>query len=92
MSYNTRRLGWLLILIPLALASCSTGAATPVAQSAAATQTPVVVETVPTPVNEVKEPVQGPDEKINTLAEDNQPKEEQPKNILPSTTQPETSK
>jgi hypothetical protein len=39
-----------------------------------------------------KQPVQGLDEKANALAEDSRPKEDQPKNIVPSTTQPETSK
>jgi preprotein translocase subunit SecG len=53
---------------------------------------PKTVETAPAPVTGVEEPVQGPDEKTNALTEDSQPKEDQPKNIVPSTTQPETSK
>jgi preprotein translocase subunit SecG len=53
---------------------------------------PETVETAPAPVTGIEEPVQGPDEKTNALAEDSRPKEDQPKNIVPSTTQPETSK
>ncbi len=53
---------------------------------------PETVETAPAPVTGVEEPVQGPDEKTNALAEDSRPKEDQPKNVVPSTTQPETSK
>ncbi|MBW1670689.1 MAG: preprotein translocase subunit SecG [Deltaproteobacteria bacterium] len=37
---------------------------------------PKTVKTAPAPVTEVEKPVQGPDEKTNTLAEDSQPKEE----------------
>lgn len=53
---------------------------------------PETVETDSSPVTGVEKPVQGLDEKTNTVAEDSQPKEDQPKNIAPSTTQPETSK
>jgi len=53
---------------------------------------PETVETVPAPVTRVEKPVQGPDEKTDALADDSRPKGKQPKNIVPSTTQPETSK
>ncbi|MEA1990835.1 MAG: preprotein translocase subunit SecG [Thermodesulfobacteriota bacterium] len=53
---------------------------------------PETVETDSAPVNGVEKPVQGLDEKTNAVAEDSRPKEDQPKDIGPSTTQPETSK
>ena len=53
---------------------------------------PETVETDSAPVNGVEKPVQGLDEKTNAVAEVSRPKEDQPKNIGPSTTQPETSK
>ena len=53
---------------------------------------PEATETDSSPVTGVEKPVQGLDEKTNAVAEDSQPKEDQPKNIGPSTTQPETSK
>ena len=68
----------------------------PVTTESAETTEPVVipkaVETVPAPVREVEAPVQGPDEKTNALNEDSQPKGNQPENITPSKTQPETAK
>jgi preprotein translocase subunit SecG len=57
-----------------------------------ATKAVETVETAPAPVTGVEEPVQGLDEKTNALAEDSRPKEDQPKNNIPLTTQPETSK
>lgn len=53
---------------------------------------PETVETAPAPVTGVEGPMQGFDEKTNTLADDSQPKGNQPENIVPSTTQPEASK
>jgi preprotein translocase subunit SecG len=67
----------------------------PKAKETVETTKTVIPETVKTdsaPVTGVEKPVQGPDEKTNALAEDSRPKEDQPKNIVPSTTQPETSK
>ena len=68
----------------------------PVTTESAETTEPVVipktVETVPAPVREVGEPAQGLGEKTNTLADDSQLSGNQPENIAPSTTQPETSK
>jgi preprotein translocase subunit SecG len=54
---------------------------------------PESVETSPLPVTGVEEPVQGLGEETDTTAEDARPKEDQPKNIIPSANQkPETSK
>jgi len=53
---------------------------------------PETVETDSAPVTGVEKPVQGPDEKTGALVEDGRPKKDQPKNIVPSKTQPETSK
>ena len=53
---------------------------------------PKTVETVPAPVREVGEPAQGLGEKTNALNQDSQLSGNQPENIAPSTTQPETSK
>lgn len=53
---------------------------------------PETVKTVPAPVTGVEKPVQDLGEKTNALAGDSQPKGNQPKNIAPSTTQPETPK
>jgi preprotein translocase subunit SecG len=63
-------------------------------ETAGTTETviPETVETDSAPVTGVEKPVQGLDEKTNAAAEDSRPKEDQPKNIAPSTTQPETSK
>ena len=47
------------------------------------------VETVPAPVTGVEKPVQGSGEKTDALADDSRPKENQPENIAPSTTQPD---
>jgi preprotein translocase subunit SecG len=52
----------------------------------------VIPETASAPVTGVEEPVQDLGEKTNALAEDSQPKGNQPENIAPSTTQPKTSK
>jgi preprotein translocase subunit SecG len=49
---------------------------------------PETVKTVPAPVTGAEEPVHGLGEKTNALAGDSQPKGNQPKNIVPSTTQP----
>jgi preprotein translocase subunit SecG len=57
------------------------------------TVAPESVETSPLPVTGVEEPVKGPGEKTDATAKDARPKEYQPKNNIPSTTQqPETSK
>jgi preprotein translocase subunit SecG len=67
----------------------------PKAKETVETTKTVIPETVKTdsaPVTGVEKPVQGPDKKTNALAEDSRTKEDQPKNIVPSTTQPETSK
>ena len=61
-------------------------------QEAASPVTAEPAETAPAPVTEVEEPVQGSGKKTDVLAEESQPKENQPENIAPSTTQPETSK
>ena len=58
----------------------------------AETVIPETVETAPAPVTGVEEPAQGPDEKTDALADDSKPSGNQPKNIVPSTTQPEASK
>jgi preprotein translocase subunit SecG len=50
---------------------------------------PETVKTVPAPVTEVEEPMQGLGEKTNVLDKDSQPKGNQPGNIAPSTTQPD---
>jgi len=50
---------------------------------------PETVETAPAPVTAVEEPMQGFDEKTNTLADDSRPSGNQPENIVPSTTQPD---
>ncbi len=50
---------------------------------------PETVETAPAPVTGVEEPAQGSDEKTDALADDSRPGENQPENIVPSTTQPE---
>jgi len=57
------------------------------------TVVPESVETTPVPLTGVEEPVQGPGEETDTTAEDTRPKEDQPKDIIPSANQkPETSK
>lgn len=55
----------------------------------AKTVSPETVETDSAPVTGVEKPVQDLDEKTNAAAEDSQPKEDQPKNIGPSETQPD---
>jgi len=53
---------------------------------------PETVKTVPAPVTGVEEPVHGLGEKTNSLAGNSQQKKNQPENIVPSTTQPDTPK
>ena len=65
---------------------------TPEATKNIETTKTVIPETVPAPVTGVEEPTQVSNKKTNTLAEDSQPKGNQPENIVPSTTRPETSK
>jgi preprotein translocase subunit SecG len=50
------------------------------------------VETVPAPATGVEKPAHDSNKKTNSLAEDSQPKENQPENIAPSTNQPDTPK
>ena len=64
----------------------------PVTTETAETVIPETVETVPAPVTGVEKPVQGSGEKTDASADDSRPKGNQPENIVPSTTQPETSK
>lgn len=58
----------------------------------AKTVIPETVKTDSAPVTGVEKPVQGLNEKTNAVAEDSRPKKDQPKNIVPSKTKPETSK